>query len=345
MNLRGIISNKIREIIGRYDIKKLIVAYRNIEKVIFLSTPEHSNLGDHAIALAIKKILEDKYKNKLILEFSYSQYNRNKIDILKLVNEKDIIITIGGGNFGNLYLYEEEQRRDIVQRFPKNKIIVMPQSISFSNDEIGRKEVEKSNIIYSKHQNFNIITRDRKSYEYGKKYFPNNNVYLAPDSVLYLEDWYKNNIERKDVILTLRSDKEKVLDNNKIERIIKYLDLNKIDFKRDDTIQKYSINRETREYEVKSMLRKISSAKLNITDRFHGVIFSVITNTPVIVFKSLDHKIEEGVKWFKHLEWVHYVTTVEEVEELIDKYMNSEYNVTKEKYELKEKLKEVFFNI
>ena len=154
-----------------------------------------------------------------------------------------------------------------------------------------------------------------------------------------------NSIERKDIILTLRADKEKVLDDKKIDRMLKYLESKKINFKRDDTIQKYSVSKETREYEVKNMLRKISSAKLNITDRFHGVIFSVITNTPVIVFKSLDHKIEEGVKWFKHLDWVHYVTTVEEAETLIDKYMNSDYNIVKEKYELKEKLKEVFFNI
>lgn len=335
----------LKKVVEFIYINSLIKNYKDIEKVIYFSTPEHNNLGDQAIAIAIEKILKDKYKDKLILEFSYNKYNRNKKMIRKLLNENDIIVTIGGGNFGNLYLYEEEQRRDIVERFPNNKIIVMPQSISFTNDEIGKKEIEKSNSIYSKHKNFNIITRDRKSYKYGKEYFPNNNVYLTPDSVLYLEDWYRNDADRKDVILTLRSDKEKALDNEKIDRIIKHLESKKINFRRDDTIQKYSVNKETREYEVKNMLRKISSAKLNITDRFHGVIFSVITNTPVIVFKSLDHKIEEGVKWFKHLDWVHYVTTVEEAEKLIDKYMNSEYKVEKEKYELKEKLKEVFFNI
>lgn len=345
MSIKSIIGRNLKKILEKKEISKLIKSYQNMEKVIYFSTPEHDNLGDQAIAIAIEKILKDKYKDKLILEFSYNKYNRNKKIIGKLLNENDIIVTIGGGNFGNLYLYEEEQRRDIVERFPNNKIIVMPQSISFTNDEIGRKEIEKSNIIYSKHKKFNIITRDEKSYKYGKAYFPNNNVYLAPDSVLYLEDWYRNDIDRKDVILTLRSDKEKALDNEKIDRIIKYLESKKINFRRDDTIQKYPVNRETREYEVKNMLRKISSAKLNITDRFHGVIFSVITNTPVIVFKSLDHKIEEGVKWFKHLDWVHYVTTVEEAEKLIDKYMNSEYKVEKEKYELKEKLKEIFFNI
>lgn len=345
MKIKRLISYIIKKPIEIYSIYNLIKRYKDIEKIIFLSTPEHGNLGDQAIAISIREMLKDKYKNKLVLEFSHNRYNRNKKMIEKLINKNDIIIIHGGGNFGNLYLNEEEQRRDIVKRFPNNKIIVMPQSISFTNDEIGKQEKKKSNNIYLKHKNFNIIARDMKSYEYGKEYFSDNNIYLAPDSVLYLEDWYKNNVKRKGVILTLRSDKEKILDEEKIYRMIKYFKLKKINFKIDDTIKKYSIDKETREYEVKNMLRKISSSKLNITDRFHGVIFSVITNTPVIVFKSLDHKIEEGVKWFKHLDWVHYVTTVEEVEKLVDKYMNSEYNVVKEKYELKEKLKEVFFKI
>lgn len=345
MNLKSSIGSNLKKILEYNEINKMIKNYQKIEKILFFSTPEHTNLGDHAIALAIDRILKDKYTDKLILEFSYTQYNRNKKLLEELVNEKDVIITIGGGNFGNLYLCEEEQRRDIVKRFPKNKIIIMPQSISFTKDKVGKIEIEKSNKIYSKHKNFNIITRDRKSYEYGKEYFPNNNIYLAPDSVLYLENWYKNTDKREGVLLTLRSDKEKILDNGKINRIEEYLNLKNIKFKKEDTLQKYHVSREVREYEVKNILKKIASVKLNITDRFHGLIFSVITNTPVIVFKSLDHKIEEGVKWFKHLDWVHYVTTVEEAEKLIDKYMGSEYNVVKEKYELKEKLKEVFFNI
>ena len=282
----------------------------------------------------------------LILEFSFSKYRRNAKYIQDLVNDEDIIVTIGGGNFGNLYLYEEEQRRDIVQRFSKNKIIIMPQSIFFTNDENGKIEIEKSNEIYSNHKNLNIMTRDKKSYENGKKYFPKNKIYLSPDSVLYLEDWInKLNSERNGVILTLRSDKEKNLSENNKNSLVEFLLKNKISFFQNDTIQKYPITKELREYEVKNMLNKISTAKVNITDRFHGVIFSVITNTPVIVFKSLDHKIEEGVKWFSEIEWVHYVTSIEEAEILISKYIKLEVPMVKDNYRLKEKLKEVFLSI
>lgn len=335
-------------IVEQIEIKKFLSMYSKEEKILYLLTPNYSNLGDEAIIIGIEQILKEKFSDKLILEFSLEKYRRNKKIIEKLVNKNDIIIIHGGGNFGNLYLEAEELRRDIVKRFVDNKIIVMPQSISFTNDIFGRREIKNSQNIYMRHKNFNIIARDEKSYEYGKKYFSNNKMYLAPDSVLYLEDFFscfKNNQNREGIILTLRNDKEKILDDNIIKELATYFSEKNIKYLKTDTVISYPMNRETREYEVKNMLRKISSAKLNITDRFHGVIFSVITNTPVIVFKSLDHKIEEGVKWFKHLDWVHYVTTVEEAEKLIDKYMNSEYKVEKEKYELKEKLKEVFFNI
>lgn len=349
MFLKKIYKEFIEKILYRkekIEINQYIKNYKYQKKIIYIDTPEHGNLGDHAIALAIEKLLEDKYENYLILEFSQNVYDRNKQLISKLISSKDIFILIGGGNFGNLYLHHELRRRDVVKRFPNNKIIVMPQSIFFSNDLEGKKELERSISIYSNHNDYNIITRDVKSYEYGKEYFKNNKIYLAPDSVLYLEDYYMNKENKREgVILTLRKDKEKALSDDKIEKIFKYLEQNKIKFLRSDTVRNYDVDRNTRKYEVNNILEEISSSKLNITDRFHGLIFSVITNTPVIVFKSLDHKIEEGIKWFKHLEWVHYVTTTEEVELLIDKYLKNEYNIKKEKYILKEKLRDIFFKI
>lgn len=340
---KGMIENQ--KILEKKEIENLIQKYGKVKKVIYLSTPNHGNLGDQGIVIAIKKLLEDFFKDLLILEFLYSEYERNKEIIEKLINQDDLVIIHGGGNFGNLWLTEENQRRDIVKRFPNNKIIVMPQSISFTNDEEGAKELKISQSIYSQHKNFNIITRDNKSYQYGREYFPNNKVFLAPDSVLYLEDWYKRENKRDGVILTLRSDKEKSLSNEKIDKIISFLENRNINYRKDDTVKNYGIDSKTREYEVKEMLRKISSAKVNITDRFHGVIFSVITNTPVIAFKSLDHKIEEGIKWFKYLDWVHYVTTVEEVESLVEKYINSQEKIRRDNYILKEKLEEIMIEI
>ena len=47
-------------------------------------------------------MIKTYFSNLLCLEFSIFEYNRNKDLLEKLVNQEDIIITIGGGNFGNL---------------------------------------------------------------------------------------------------------------------------------------------------------------------------------------------------------------------------------------------------
>ena len=321
--------------------------YKDTEKIILFQTPEYGNLGDQAIAIAIKKILTDKYEDKLILEFTINEYRRNSSLIKRIINPKDVIHLIGGGNFGNLYKDIEIQRREIVSSFPENKIIVMPQSISFKNNSKLEEEKESMSNFYSRYNNFHIITRDEKSYEIGKSIFKNNNIYIMPDIVLYLENDYLDKMkqERENVIFTIRNDEEKLLSNNKISEIITILEKNNIKYLVEDTAVNYSVGKETRDYEVEKILRKISGAKLNITDRFHGLIFSVITNTPVIVFKSLDHKIEYGIKWFKHLDWVHYVEEKDDIEEIILKYLKNNIEIKKENYSLKEMLKEKFFSI
>lgn len=347
------IKNKIYSIIKKLypekrKIKNLIKNYRNIEKIIYLQTPEHGNLGDQAIAIAGQKYLNFKYKNKLIIEFTFEEYERYKKLIKKLINKEDIIYLHGGGNLGNLYKEIEIQRREIIKTYINNKIVILPQSIFFTDDKFGEKERKVTQTIYNKHKDLHIIARDEKSYKIAKEMFKNNNVYCTPDIVLFLEDMNlnKTNIERNGVIFTLRQDKEKVLSNEKKEKIVKILNKNNIEYKQDDTTVNYSINKETRKYEVEHILAKISSAKINITDRFHGVIFSILTSTPVIVFKSLDHKIVEGIKWFKNYKHIYFIeeniNNIEEIEKIILKYVN---NNEEKIQDIKKELKEIIKNL
>lgn len=347
------IKNKIYSIIKKIypekrKIKNLIKNYRDIEKIIYLQTPEHGNLGDQAIAIAGQEYLNFKYKNKLIIEFTFEEYERYKKLIKKLINKEDIIYLHGGGNLGNLYKEIEIQRREIIKTYITNKIIILPQSIFFTNDKFGEKERRVTQVIYNKHKDLHIIARDEKSYKIAKEIFKNNKVYFTPDIVLFLEDIYSNKTknERKGVIFTLRQDKEKVLSNEKEEKIVKILNKNNIEYKQDDTTVNYSINKETRKYEVEHILAKISSAKINITDRFHGVIFSILTSTPVIVFKSLDHKIVEGIKWFKNYKHIYFIeeniNNIEEIEKIILKYVN---NNEEKIQDIKKELKEIIKNL
>ncbi len=53
----------------------------------------------------------------------------------------------------------------------------------------------------------------------------------------------------------------------------------------------------------------------------------MITGTPVIALKSFDHKIPEGMKWLKHLDWIHYVENSDDIIPLVQKYLDPDYKV------------------
>ncbi|MFF2910884.1 polysaccharide pyruvyl transferase family protein [Paenibacillus sp. NPDC057934] len=335
------ILNKARLVMSKFDLLLKLNKLKNIknnEKIIYLLSPEHGNMGDQAIAIAIRKYLQEKFIDKVILEFSYTEYILIKDNLKTILNDKDLIFLHGGGNLGNLYINEENLRRDVIKKFPKNKIIIMPQSISFTQDNNGQNELEVTKKIYSEHNNLNIVCRENKSFKTAQEIFPNNQLLLAPDSVMYLEDYYKQTLSRDGILLALRSDKEKVLDDNLVTNIKNAIDVLNENIVYRDTIINKRVNKENRIFEFNKMLDSFASSKLVITDRFHGVIFSVITKTPCIVFKSLDHKISEGIKWFANKEYIYYAEAKNEnlndiIKELLKKEIDPTSNELKNKLE------------
>lgn len=319
--------NNNEELIKRQnDILSDMILYRDKEKIFYLQTPDHGNLGDHAIAYAAKKLLKDIYPNKIILDYTYNDLFYCFDLISKFITENDIIYLHGGGNIGDLYLTEENMRRKIIKKFINNKIIIFPQSIYFESE----KELNLSKSVYTKHNEITIIARDKKSYQFAKLHF-NNNIILSPDLVFYLFNKIKiNQIKRNGIIFLLRNDKEKILNKNIIEEIIKYISSINEDYNYSDThLGEYkSINKYEREEYIFNILNEISHYKLCITDRFHGFIFSYITNTPCIVFKSLDHKIESGIEWINNIESVKYFNSNEDINNIIStisKYLNKQF--------------------
>lgn len=60
-----------------------------------------------------------------------------------MLNDDDLIFLQGGGNLGDKWLNEERLRRTIIESFPNNKIVILPQTIYFSKND-GGKEFEIS---------------------------------------------------------------------------------------------------------------------------------------------------------------------------------------------------------
>ncbi len=295
--------------------------YKKCKKIIYALTPPPSlrNVGDHAQAVAIKKWLQDNFKDFKILEFNKTEVYKFLSLIKTMTNEQDLIFLHSGGNLGDRGLWSEGGRRLIIKNFPKNKIISLPQTIFFSETQKGQKELKKTREIYNTHQNLMIMARDEQSFELAKSYFPNCKILLCPDFVLSLSTKIKRNEKRKNILLCLRKDSESRLGKLARRQIKK--EIRSLGQKHDqyDTTFSKDIAIKNREKEFKKALSFFRKYKLVITDRLHGVIFAVITQTPCIALKTVDHKLTASVRWFRGLNYIFYAAEHDCLPELMSK--------------------------
>ncbi|MGL4561616.1 MAG: polysaccharide pyruvyl transferase family protein, partial [Brevinema sp.] len=320
------ISNQQRQI---NIFERIFSANTNTSKnqIFYLNSPEHSNLGDQAIAAASIDLLKILFPNYVLIEITYNDWLTNRDTILPFINKKDLIFLHGGGNMGNIWYNEEEIRQNIIASLPDNKIISLPQSITFTEDEFGKKALENSRKIYNAHKNLTIMTRDQISFERSKIYFPKVHHILSPDSVFFWEDEmlerYNNQQDRTGLFFAIRNDKEKISNPLLFDSIKDLCQKKEILYTIGDTviIKDDSIYAHDRKYFIFQLLDQFASARLIVTDRLHGMIFAMLTSTPCIVFPSFDHKIKESQKWVEHLEWIKFNPSIDEIEKMINDYV------------------------
>lgn len=295
---------------------------RTKPQIILVGTPEYGNLGDQIIAVSELRWLKEYYPDYDVKEFTHEKLMQDKDCrmLLSQINENDLIFLQGGGNLNDLYLNCEGIRRKVISSCPENKIVLFQQSIFFTETEKGGKVKSETCSVYNGHKNFTVITRENKSCEFAKEIFKPLNVLLYPDMATYLFGRLKSetNIERSGIITCLRDDDEKFYSDEMIENMITSLGSEHL-ISHADTNIKRKVLPEKRQREIQHLIDKIASHKVMITDRFHGVIFSILAGTPCIVLRSLDHKIVEGVKWFGDVEGVYYAENIEDVPMLVEK--------------------------
>ena len=300
--------------------------YKNTKKIFYCLTPEHGNMGDQAIAYATLNYLEKNFNDYYLIEVRKNEIYKYYKAIKKSISENDLIMIHGGGNMGNLYLEEENARRFIISKFKNNPIISMTQTISFSDDKEGKRELDKTKDIYKANKNFIIIAREEKSYEIMKNEF-NNSIILTPDIVFSLEDfnYFCKDVPRTKIMTCLRNDKESIWKDKK-DIFIESLKSNFKYVFEHDTVVNYEISKLRRENELFKIWNEFLESKVVITDRLHGMVFAAITKTPCIVLKSLDHKVNESYKWLSNLNYIKYVDNLDylELEPLINELMNLE---------------------
>ena len=315
-----------------------------MRKIILMGEPYHGNIGDQAIYYAEEKFIKTYFPN-----FEYYHVHEDKLDICvkkmkNMINTDDIIMIHGGGNLGNIYARPERGRREVIKTFPNNKIILFPETAYFTPDEEGAKELEISKEIYNKHSNLVILAREKLSYDFIKKHFTRARVYLTPDIVMTLK--IKSNYDRNGALVLFRGDKESIISSEtkcEILNLVKknydnyfITDMNLETINKESKIylknkfSKYGLFKnsidddinclggELREKILEYKFDEFEKSEVVITDRLHGMIFSAITETPCIVFKSLDNKITESYKaWLSKFDYIKYLSDTSKVGETI----------------------------
>ena len=310
---------KVKKIVKNNTVKS---NNSNLNQYIYVMLePDHDNIGDQGIAYAQQKFVEDNFKeyNKVfVLERDYIRY---KNIWKKVINKNDIIMLHGGGNFGNQYMHHENTRRDVIKNFKENKIVLFPQTIHFTDDKIGYKELQNSIEIYSAHNNLTLIAREEKSFETMKKIFINNNIILTPDIVLYLNK-LEPKLKREKIVICFRDDEEAILENKEKEDIINICKKYSENIEITDMRARKTIDREERNNILNNKFNQFKSAKIVITDRLHGMIFAAVSGTPCIVFSNYNHKVKGTYKWIEHLDYIKFATNINNVEDYIKELKN-----------------------
>ena len=296
-------------------IKKLLEVDITQKRIWYFCVPTHSNLGDQAQACCIEKYFRKFFSDHIVFKLSNNAFDFYEEKILMILKEKiketDLIFFQSGYTFTGIHPYENMHRK-IVENFPYNKIVFLPQTVKFKNQKI----LENVQNFYGKYDNIYFFARDKIWYDIYKSIFPEHrNVHCFPDIVTTeIGNYDFNNNERNGILLCVRNDVEKLYSFQEISLFKEKL----------QKIAKVSLsdtNSETKENSLKEYWKKIEETiddyaqyQVIITDRYHGTIFALIANTPVIILKTTDHKVVTGADWFEGV-YEDYVYVVNDLEE------------------------------
>lgn len=177
---------------------------------VYWDLPYHINIGDTLIWQGTLDFLENKpYK---MLDFGNSVTAN-----MSILDQNTIILLHGGGNFGDIYGSSQNFRKKVLERYPNNKIIVLPQTIYFKDKATEIQDFQ----IFSKHKNFYLCVRDQASYDLACKYLAEDKVLFLPDMAFCIKDEVlKKTVSTGQKLLMSRIDVEAVaVDKQYVEQV------------------------------------------------------------------------------------------------------------------------------
>ncbi|OZC57385.1 polysaccharide pyruvyl transferase family protein [Rhodococcoides fascians] len=170
------------------------------ERVALLDFPSYDNAGDSLIYAG-----EIRYLEESNVQVDYvSDVHTHHDGLLRDRVGAGTIFLRGGGNFGDRWPGHQRFREGIVERFPHNKIVCLPQGIDYADPAALRRTAD----LYSKHSDLTLLLRERKSYDLAIAAFPDNRVEYCPDMAFGAQIDSSPGGSAVDVVKLLRVDSE-----------------------------------------------------------------------------------------------------------------------------------------
>lgn len=293
-------------------------------KCAFLfGVPGHSNLGDQAQTYCILRHLRKYLKGYRIYTFTLSDATEELLQTIRRVYRPgDRLFCHSGYHMTDRY-HEIDPYLRLAELFPEAPLCILPQTFYFEKEEAAKRAAH----ILNAHGNVTLLCRDKVSYEYAKGLFHGCRLILYPDIVTSLIGEIKlQEMVREGVYLCIRNDCESRYTKAEIQNLSDELSGLCPVSRGDTTIPlPHEYISHHREEVLMHTFKELSRYRAVVTDRYHGTIFALIANTPVIVINSADHKLSSGVAWFpeEFRSHVYFVDDINAVPALIKQIIQS----------------------
>ncbi len=190
----------------KQELVKALAQIGEIQECVLLNYPDYPNVGDHLIGLGTIVYLAQKPNLKI--NYLSGIYNFSEEVMQQKIGNGTILLQ-GGGNLGDLWCDHQQFREEIIQAYPDHRIIILPQTIYFQEND----NLQRAAKIFNNHQNLTIFVRDTRSYDVATKHFHNCRVFLSPDMAFMLADlpgmqYLGFNWRQNKILYHCRDDKE-----------------------------------------------------------------------------------------------------------------------------------------
>ncbi|PRY12939.1 polysaccharide pyruvyl transferase family protein [Kineococcus rhizosphaerae] len=183
-----------------------VTAALGSERAALLDFPGHKNVGDSLIWLGERALLA-----RAGVGVDYACEHHSLVPAaLRARNGSRPLMLHGGGNFGDVWPDYQRFREDVARRFPRQRIVQLPQSIWYSDSAAGDDTGSDGSRALRAHPDLHLMVRDRRSLDEARRRFPDAAVGLVPDAAFGLGPLERTAPAEVDVLCLMRDDREGV---------------------------------------------------------------------------------------------------------------------------------------